>query len=84
MPIKNKRYHCKECENFDLCEMCFLVRAKRHEHKDYDLIDGLEMMKKTRESMLKVDLMKTKLGNSRASISRNRLSEYSSNMSINK
>jgi hypothetical protein len=40
-PIKNKRYHCEECEDYDLCDICYTVRSKRHQHNNYRCIDGL-------------------------------------------
>jgi hypothetical protein len=73
-PIKNKRYHCKQCENFDLCENCYIVRLKRHEHKDFDLIDGLEILKKKRDDILKTEQIKNRLSIQKLSLSRLRMS----------
>lgn len=31
-PILNVRYHCRECEDFDVCQSCYPVCKLHHEH----------------------------------------------------
>ena len=32
-PIKGIRYHCKNCDNFDFCEKCYLSKKNIHKHE---------------------------------------------------
>lgn len=39
------KYHCKECENFDVCQKCFEGISKTHQHNQcyFERADGKEI-----------------------------------------
>ena len=53
-PIRNKRYHCKECEDYDICADCYHNRKDDHVHQDYEEVDGRLILKEREERITKV------------------------------
>lgn len=52
-PIKNVKYHCLECENYDLCAECYEKRRLEHWH-DHFRKDGRLKHRERREQKEKM------------------------------
>jgi hypothetical protein len=50
-PILNIRYHCNNCEDFDLCENCYEECDSVHEHDSFEKIDGRLFREKAMEKL---------------------------------
>lgn len=55
-PMRGKRYHCTECENYDLCSVCYQTRAKKHWHSEFEEIDGGKLLQKREEGLRRMEL----------------------------
>jgi hypothetical protein len=50
-PILNIRFHCKSCEDYDLCEKCYEDCDSIHEHQSFEKIDGRLLKEKALERL---------------------------------
>jgi hypothetical protein len=53
-PIKNVKYHCLECEDYDLCSDCYDNKRLEHWHNHFRKEEGAMKVKKIREDKEKM------------------------------
>ena len=66
-PIRNVRYHCISCDNYDICSDCYRERRNEHPRHGFEEVDGRKLHKEQERRALEltqkhsIDVMKGKL-----------------------